>query len=282
MQAISKNSLVFTLNFYKVRLVMDSLAFWLPLIFLFVSALMGTALKRRARDHCLTKFHGTQIILSDLNGDWHAGVVNVFAQGIELVFAEPREDNLGPVRSLVIHPNEVDKIPFFIRPAPQADTRAGVIWEKELARIRTPSFSDRVFRLVLNFYNMLRDAFGQAAQTIMGAISKDSSVGKVKNADKRMNEIGSGITDLVPNAWEPILEKYRGQRVIIEHKTTDGKLCEAGVLEDYSSKYLLLRQVSVQNENLRKSIEARVKKAGNSYDVLFSRNSTVVRNTLSN
>ena len=114
MQAISKNSLVFTLNFYKVRLVMDSFAFWLPLIFLFVSALMGTALKRRARDHCLTKFHGTQIILSDLNGVWHAGVVNVFAQGIELVFLEPREGNLGPVRSLVIHPNEVDKIPLSI------------------------------------------------------------------------------------------------------------------------------------------------------------------------
>jgi hypothetical protein len=119
---------------------MDSFAFWLPLILLFVSALMGTALKRRARDHCLTKFHGTQIILSDLNGVWHAGVVNVFAQGIELVFPEPREDNLGPVRSLVIHPNEVDKIPFFIRPAPQADTRAGVIWERNWPVSERPPF----------------------------------------------------------------------------------------------------------------------------------------------
>lgn len=259
---------------------MDSFAFWLPLIFLFASALMGTALKRRSRDHCLKKFHGTQIILSDLNGDWHAGVVNVFAQGIELVFHEAEEGDLGPVRSLVIHPNEVDKIPFFIRPAPQVDTRAGIMWEKELARIRTPIFSDRVFRLVLNFYNMLRDAFGQAAQTIMGAISKDSSVGKVKNSDKRMNEIGSGITELVPNAWEPILEKYRGQRVIIERNNSEGKQCEAGVLEDYSSKYLLIRQVSVQDENLRKSIEGKVKNTRNSYDILFSRNSTIVRNTL--
>ena len=31
---------------------MDTLAFWLPLALLFFSALAGTALKRRARDHC--------------------------------------------------------------------------------------------------------------------------------------------------------------------------------------------------------------------------------------
>ena len=129
---------------------------------------------------------------------------------------------------------------------------------------------------------MLKDAFGKAAKAILGALSKDSAFSQVKDSGKRLEEVRSGLTDLVPNAWEPILEKYRGQRVIIEHKTTDGKLCEAGVLEDYSSKYLLLRQVSVQDENLRKSIEARVKKAGNFYDVLFSRKSTVVRNTLIN
>ena len=35
---------------------MNTLAFWLPLLFLFASALVGTILKRRAKDHCLKKF----------------------------------------------------------------------------------------------------------------------------------------------------------------------------------------------------------------------------------
>ena len=259
---------------------MDSLAFWLPLIFLFVSALMGTALKRRARDHCLKKFDGTHVILSDLNGKWHHGIVNIFAQGIELIFPKPKKESIGEVQSLVIHPNEVDKIPFFIRPAPDADTRAGLLWSKELARIRNPSFKERVYRMILNFYNMLRDAFGQAAQTIIGTMSKDSTVSKVKNSDKRMNEIGSGLTELVPNAWEPILEKYRGQRIIIERKTAEGLVNEAGVLEDYSSKYLLVRQVSIQDENLRQLIEGQKKTTSDLYDILYSRSTTIIRNTL--
>ena len=63
-----------------------------------------------------------------------------------------------------------------------------------------PSFLDRGRRGALNFYNMLRDAFGQAAQAILGAITKDSSFPKSKNSNKRMNEMHAGLTELVPNA----------------------------------------------------------------------------------
>ena len=63
---------------------------------------------------------------------------------------------------------------------------------------------------MLTFYNMLKDAFGQAAKAIIGALSKDTSLSKVKDSNKRIEEVRSGLTELVPNAWEPILEKYRG------------------------------------------------------------------------
>ena len=32
---------------------------------------------------------------------------------------------------LVLHPNEVGQIPYFLRPAPPIDTRLGVQWKKE-------------------------------------------------------------------------------------------------------------------------------------------------------
>ncbi|SVD32156.1 uncharacterized protein METZ01_LOCUS385010, partial [marine metagenome] len=133
-----------------------------------------------------------------------------------------------------------------------------------------------------NFYNMLRDAFGQASQAILGAISKDSSMGKVKNADKRANEIGSGLTDLVPNAWEPILEKYRGHQVVVERKTKDGLVKEAGVLEDYSSKYLLVREVVVRDKQLLDYLEKNGVAKDAKNDFLYSRSNAIVRHTVSN
>ena len=93
---------------------------------------------------------------------------------------------------------------------------------------------------MLTFYNMLKDAFGQAAKAIIGALSKDTSLSKVKDSNKRIEEVRSGLTELVPTHGNPFLKSTEGSRVVIERKLTD-PFFESGVLEDYSSKYLLLR-----------------------------------------
>ena len=126
MQDISKISLVFHWNIFKVESIMESLAFWLPLILLFISALFGTALKRRSRDHCLKKFDGTRVLFVHNSGNWQSGIIHIFAQGIELTYQDELKESFGDVKSLVIHPNEVDKIPFIIRPTPQTDTPQGL------------------------------------------------------------------------------------------------------------------------------------------------------------
>ena len=93
---------------------------------------------------------------------------------------------------------------------------------------------------------MLRDSFGQAIKAIIGTISKDTQLAKSKDSDKRFQEMQTDLTGMVPNAWEPILEKYLGQRVAIEREI-EGKIYSLKVvyLEDYSSKYLLLRDVHI-------------------------------------
>ena len=44
--------------------------------------------------------------------------------------------------------------------------------------------------------------------------------------------------------------KYRGHQIVIERKTTNGVVKESGILEDYSSKYLLVEMVKIQEEHL--------------------------------
>ena len=187
---------------------------------------------------------------------------------------------MGAIESLVLHPSEVDGIAYLLRQAPAPDTRAGVEWDRELQRIRFPSFWNKVIRAALNLYNMLRDAFGQASKAILGAISKDSAMGEVKNANKHVNEIGSDLTDLVPNAWEPVLEKYRGHQVVVERKTKSGLIKESGVLEDYSSKYLL-DHGAVRDEKLLSYLEEQGADR-DANDLLYSRSNSIVRHTVSN
>jgi hypothetical protein len=127
---------------------------------------------------------------------------------------------------------------------------------------------------------MLKDAFGQAAKAILGALSKDTSFSQVKDSGKRVEELRSGLSDLVPNAWEPILEKYRGQKVIIERQGKKGGVFEAGLLEDYSSSYLLVREVEIKEDSLLEELSGFKLKGNRSYDVLFLRKVSIIRNTL--
>jgi len=260
---------------------MDSLAFWLPLLLLFASALLGTVLQRRSKDHCLKKFEGCAVIIPSLTGKLMEGTLSVFAQGIQIIYPQKVDQEMGLVDSFVLHPAEIEKIPYIIRPAPDPDTRAGVLWRREMSRILHPTIIDRLQRSTLTFYNMLKDAFGQAAKAILGALSKDSAFSQVKDSGKRLEEVRSGLTDLVPNAWEPILEKYRGRRVVLERKGKEGSVYDSGVLEDYSSKYLLLREVKLQDPELLESIDRTVKsKRKYGYDILFSRKLAIIRHTM--
>lgn len=259
---------------------MDTFAFWLPLIFLFASALIGTVLKRRAKDHCLKKFEGYNVILPSLSGKMVEGTLNVYAQGIQVVFPKKIEEEVGTIDSFILHPAEIDKIPLIIRPAPDPDTRDGLRWKEEMQKILYPNIWYRTRRIVINFYNMLKDAFGQAAKAIIGAISKDSSISKVKDSSKRVEEVRSGISELVPNSWEPILEKYRGRKVVVERQGKNATVLEAGLLEDYSSKYLLVRGVKSRDSSLVADMKLLKTKGIHGYDMLFSRKVSIIRNTL--
>ena len=259
---------------------MDTFTFWLPLILLFISALIGAVIKRRACDHCLKKFEANKILLSLTTGERVCGKLVVFAQGIELQISDLHPNKKSSFRSRIIYSAEVEKIPYMIRQAPDPDTRAGLKWKKDRERLLRPLIQDRFKRCLLNSYNMLRDSFGQALKAIIGSISKDTHLGKAKDSDKRFQEMQTNLTGIVPNAWEPILEKYRGKKVAVERTVNGGLIYESGILEDYSSKYLLFRDVQLSEHALKEHLSELGYKDSCSYDVLYSRTEAVLRFSL--
>ena len=259
---------------------MNTLAFWLPLFLLFLSALVGALIKRRSCDHCLKKFSGDKVLLPLNVKEWICGKLEVFAQGIEISNSEKNQISCGILQSRIIHSKEVSAISFLIRQAPDPDTWAGVEWKKERERLLNPPMISRLSRFTLNSYNMLRDSFGQALKAIIGSVSKETRLGKLKGADSRFQEMQSNVTDIIPNAWEPILEKYRGKLVAIERAADSGVIFESGILEDYSDKYLLLRDVNVADPVIKNAMGMLGGSIHLGCDVLYLRSQTLLRYSL--
>lgn len=264
---------------------MTTLAFWLPILFLFAAALLGAAFKRRSRDHCLKRFEGAEIFARDADSSYRQGRLRTYAQGLELLLDEPRAEGSGNISSLVFHQAEVDKLQLIARPAPSEGSPEHARWLKALAKIRRPGLFARMKRGILSLYNMVRDAFGQAINAVIGALAKDSNLSEVKTADKRLSEMSQTLTGVIPNSWEPVLEAYRGRRVVIESGPPDARRKEWGILEDYSIKFLLVREVELidppasgtADSSAKGRAPSKNKNAPRIFDVLYLRGSSIFR-----
>ena len=248
------------------------LDFWLPMLLLFIAATVTAIATRRKRDRCLKYFNREPVMILMESGKWLWGRFNAYPKAMELVFEHPEIDESGCRKaSYVLYTPEIDGMKKMIQPPPRAGTPEHKKWEQEILRIANPSLIRRLRRWIWNMFNTLRDAVSQSLGMLIGSMKKSTPVGKVAGADKRAGEIGNTLLGTVPNAYEPVLEKYLSKQVIVE-MLEDGRVVEfAGLLQEYSGKYLLLRNVAYQPDiTLNTPLPDR-------FDIIFPRTKALVR-----
>ncbi len=253
------------------------LEFWLPMALLFLAATIAAIASRRKRDQCLKYFNREPVMILMQSGKWLWGRFIAFPKTMELVFEQPEKDETGLKKaSYVLYAPEIDHIKKIIQPSPQAGTKEYARWQKEIQRIANPSFFRRMRRWLWNLFNTLRDAVAQALTMLIGSVKKSTPIGKISGADKRAGEIGSTLIDTVPNTYEPVLEKYLSRQVVVE-MLEGGTVVEfAGLLQEYSGKYLLLRNVEYQP-----AIETD-RELPDRFDIIFPRSLALVRHCVVN
>lgn len=249
--------------------------FWLPMLLLFLAATIAAIAARRKRDRCLKYFDREPVMILMQAGKWLWGRFIVYPKTMELVFENPEKDASGYRKSsFVLYTPEVDGIKKILQIPPIAGTKEYERWKKEIKRIANPSLLRRFRRWTWNIFNTLRDAISQSIGMIMGTMKKSTPMGKVAGADKRAGDIGETLLGTVPNAYEPVLEKYLCKQVIVE-MLEEGVVIEfAGLLQEYSDKYLLLRNVAYKPDIDNGT------PLPDRFDIIFPRNKALVRHRL--
>lgn len=251
------------------------LDFWLPMMLLFVAATVAAIASRRKRDRCLKYFNRRPVMILMESGKWLWGRFVAYPKAIELVFEDPEKDESGYRKaSYVLYTPEVDGIKKILQPPPMVGTGDYEKWKNEIKRIANPSLQRRFRRWIWNVFNTLRDAISQSLGMVLGTLKSKTPIGKVAGADKRAGEIGNTLLDTVPNAYEPVLEKYLSKQVVVE-MLENGEVVEyAGLLQEYSDKYLLLRNV-VHTPKIDYGTPL-----PDRFDIIFPRNKALVRHRL--
>lgn len=221
---------------------MDS-AIWIPLAILFASALITALVRRHSKDPCLKPLQGCFVYARVKEGKWIWGDLVVYSNALELEYPHGQPFNSYRKKSYVFYEHNMDSIDRIVRPSPAEGTPEHQKWLAEIRELQDPSPARRFKRKLRNILNMLRDAFTQAFVMIFGAIKKHGALAKMNIGDDRVTEVSRSLMTVIPNAYEPVLEKYLGERVVVETVVQEKVIEQVGVLQEYSSKYVLVRDV---------------------------------------
>jgi hypothetical protein len=227
------------------------MAIAITILIIFVTTVIATILQRRAKDPCLKKFHGHVVYVQLKSGRWVWGRLHVYAKSLELEYETPSQDVKGHVElSYLLFEEQLPLIHIVLRASPKKGTKAFLRYELDLRKLISPSMWFNFRRGCRNVWNTLRDAFAQSVGVLVGQLKSRYPTATLATADQKITSTGQMLVTFGNNAYEPILEKYLGKAVVAEMLNKEEWIEQVGVLQEYSDRYILLRDVDLHSSIL--------------------------------
>jgi hypothetical protein len=194
------------------------------------------------------------------NGKQVWGQLRTESTGIELSYRTDHRDVQGHVESsFIIFKGEFPGIFLIIRFIDELTEKNVKRREKTLNRSYHPNIYRRARRKLRNWFNLLRDAFSEAFTAIVSAATKASPVA---SQQKTFGKTGTEVIEWFGNAYDPILERHIGQRVVVEVTAPDGAVHEhVGVFREYSPDYLEVIDVQFEDGERSRRVDLIIPRA---------------------
>ncbi len=216
----------------------------ITLLFVFISAIVGTILKNLAIDKCLRHFDDFHVTLELADGDLLWGTLNMYNTGMELLYREPRLDSSGHFESsFILYTSEYENIQSICRYHGDLTEKGRRKREKDIRKTYQPSVFSRTVRWLRNLVNTFSDAFSKALNLIIGQMKKVSPGSVILKQEAQISKIGTDIIGYAGNAYDPILERYIGRNVVVEVNYSDRKGEYLGILKEYTPTFMELLNV---------------------------------------
>lgn len=215
-------------------------AFGITVLLFFVIALVTAFLRSRRRDPCLKDFQGDHVTVQLLSGASIWGNLRPYTTGLELEYREPYRDEEGHIEnSFLIYKPEYATIQSIARHADDLTVEQARRRERVMHRLANPTFFSRSKRRATNLLDTVRDALVQTVQLFIGRTTQHAiPKGTLLSGDKELKGLGSQLVDFIPNAFDPLLERHLGKRVVLETKVSDQRVEWVGMLRNYSTEFL--------------------------------------------
>lgn len=216
----------------------------LTILFIFAAAILGAFLRSRTRDNCLRDFHGYQVSLETGAAPAREGSLRLFSSGFELVHPD---DPDTPETSTLVYESEYKGLGALHRYHDRLTPANQQKRLRQIERSHNPSLARRTARKFRNFFNIIRDAVVQSLEAFFGSAKKASPL--MNSQGGQISGMGRGLIGHFGNAYDPILERFIGKRVIVEVSLGETATKYPGILKEYTDQFLEILSVPADRDS---------------------------------
>lgn len=226
--------------------------FYFTLLFIFLTAIITTVATKWSRDKCLKFFNKYHVTLERYRGQTIWGTLKVFSTGLEVIYDHPFIDARGRKKtSFMMYQQEMETQLLSVLRYHDELTPEQQTWRTaQIQRTFNPGPLRRFMRTVRNFVNTLRDAFNAAIGAVVSQTQRMNPASAVLTSQAgSVTQIGQTLLGkFAANAFEPLLEQYIGQPVILDVadpiNPNNATVEYTGYLADYTQGFIALFNVS--------------------------------------
>lgn len=242
----------------------------LTIIFIILATLVAAFVRRVTRDKCLKDFENNMVTLERTDGKIVWGKLKVENTGLELSYTAAHQDSDGHIeKSYILYKYEFPNILAFVRYHKQLSEKNKKKRERLLKRTYHPGLLGRLKRKIKNIFKTIRDSVMEVISILISQAKKASPTGQVLSTqDKYVTRMKSDLMGTVGTSYEPLLEKYIGDKVVLEVLRGENVVEYCGVLREYTAEFIEIMDVSYKTRT-----EEETQKA----DIIVPRKYGVVR-----
>jgi len=214
---------------------MGGSTFEITVLSLMLAGFFATVIRRRAIDKCIKDFKNDLVTVVMPNNEEYTGYMDPEFTGIEIKLLNPTKDK----KTLLIYKKEIDLIPAIYRYHEMLSDEADLDRKKELKKTYHPHLFRRLIRKMGNFFKTFRDSFVELLNMVIGQVQSSLPEGNaMASQSKQIDKVKNEALSVTNTAYEPLLEKYIGLRVVVEYYKTKDEEELVGILKEYSTKFV--------------------------------------------
>ena len=243
----------------------------------FFATLLGAYLRAQRRDPCLSSFVDFAVTVACAEDKVIWGKMELASTGIELRYTDTVRDDNHVESSYILYTQEFSQIHAIYRYIDELDEQNRKRRRKDLQRSLHPRLLRRILRHIRNFISLASESLSEVIGLIIGGLRKPAGRYITEQSEVRLRELGTTFIGSVGSGYDPLLERFIGQKMVFEIMEDDEVHEHVGIFKQYSPDFFEILDIQFPQKQTM-TVEREQAVVAEQIKVSFSHDRLVVAN----